>query len=278
MTEAEKNTVETPEPTLEEFVASMEASGDDEAGSDETQVDSEQPIEPEVEPEQMFDVNGEQVPISELIGGYMKGSDYTRKTQELAVKREEAESMRAAVDRFYESEPAPEWQPQPPAYGAEKPGLPEFATETERLLFEQNQKHEQALAALQNESKQRKQQEVLRSVDNTLFGFKDKHPDLADEQIVSISQVVRSKGLPYTQDSFDMVRKATMSPSEADVRKAAVAEYIAEQKALKTKSEQAALEPGNVPAADNAPPDIRNLSQETIDALAAEDFRQMMGG
>ena len=281
MSEAEQITVDAPEPTLEEFVADMTADGDDEAGSDGTLAvtEPEQVAEPEAEPdEQMFEVNGEQVPVSELIGGYMKGSDYTQKTQELAVKREEAESMRAAVDRFYESEPAPaEWQPQPPTGlpSGEPTSLPEFATETERMLFEQGQKQEQALAALQNESKQRKQQEVLQGIDRTLYGYKDSNPDLTDEQIVQISQTVRTRNYPYTQDSFDMVRKATMSPSQDDVGKAAVAEYIAEQKAEKAKGVQAALEPGSAPALSEEPPDIGNMTDEQRDALMLADIRNM---
>ena len=276
MTEATDTAAVPDEPTLEEFVAEMEADEVSEADSDETPTE-EQPAEPEAEPEQMFEVNGEQVPVSELIGGYMKGSDYTQKTQELATRREEAESMRAALERFYETPAAPEWQPQPPTGGlpsGEPTSLPEFATDAEKQLFEKQRQTEQALVALQTESKQRKQREVLQEVDNTLYGYKGSHPDLTDEQIVQISQTVRTRGYPYTQDSFDMVRMATMAPSADDIKKQAVADYITEQKANKVKSEQAALEPGNAPATSEPPPNISNMTPEQVDALMLADFKQ----
>jgi len=276
MTEATDTAAAPDELTLEEFVADMDADEVSEADSDETPAE-EQPAEPEAEPEQMFDVNGEQVPVSELIGGYMKGADYTQKTQELATKREEAESMRATLERFYETPAVPEWQPQPPKGGlpsGEPTSLPEFATDAERQLFEKQQQTEQALSALQAESKQRQYREALQDVDKTFFGFKDSNPDLTDEQLVHISQTVRTRGYPYTQDSFDMVRKATMAPSADDIKKQAVADYIAEQKANKAKSEQAALEPGNAPATSEPPPNISNMTQEQVDALMLEDFKQ----
>jgi len=281
MTEANETTADTDEQSLEDFVAEMNADEDSEAESEGTQAEPEQPTEADAEPEQTFEVNGEQVPVSELIGGYMKGSDYTQKTQELALKREEADMMKAAVDRFYENPAVPEWQPPMP--GAVVPSgsptsPPEFATDFERTLYEQNQGTQQAIAALQAENKQRKQKDVLQSVDNTLYGYKDAHPDLSEEQIVQISQTVRSRNYPYTQDSFDMVRKATMAPSADDIKKQAVEDYIAEQKVNKVKSEAAALEPGSAPAMSDPPPDIGNMSEEQVDALMAAEFRQQSGG
>jgi hypothetical protein len=276
MTEAlEPTAEETAEPTLEEFVAEMSADADSEA--DEAGTPTEQPAEPEAEPVQTFEVNGEQVTIDELRNGYMRTRDYTQKTQEVARAREEAAAMKDALDRFYAEPANPEWEPALPGTRSTS-DVPEFVTDAERVLYERTQKTEQQITALIADKQRREKQEVLQSVDNTLYGFKDKNPDLTDDQIIQISQTVRQRGYPYTRDSFDMVRKATMAPSPDEIRKQAVAEYIASQKALKTKGEMAALEPGNVPAADNAPPDIRNLSQEQIDALAAEDFRQMMGG
>jgi hypothetical protein len=277
MSEAQEPTAEeTTEPTLEEFVADMDAEVVSEATEDEAPVE-EQPAEAESEPVQTFDVNGEQVTIDELQKGYMRTSDYTKKTQEVARAREEAEAMREALNRFYEEPVTPGWEPEPPGM---KPAYdtPEFVTDAERILYEKTQKMEQAVAALAADKHRREKQEALQNVDNTLFGYQKDNPDLTDEQIVQISRTVRQRGYPYTQDSFDMVRKATMAPSVEEIRKQAVADYIEQQKALKAKSEQAALEPGNVPAADEPPPDIRTLSQEQIDALATEEFRQMMGG
>jgi hypothetical protein len=275
MTEAMDKAAEAAEPTLEEFVASMEAEAEGEAESSETPV--EQPADTEAEQVQTFEVQGEQVTIDELMKGYMRTKDYTQKTQEVARKREEAEAMKEALNRFYSEPAAPGWEPTPPGAHAE-PGMPEFVSDAERILYEKTQKVEQTLAALQAENNRRKQQEVLQSIDNTLYGYAESNPDLGEEQIVQISRTVREEGYPYTKKSFDTVRKAMFAPSVDDIRKQAIADYIAEQKALKAKEQAAVLEPGNVPAASDPPPDIRNMTQEQIDALAAEEFRQMMGG
>jgi len=47
--------------------------------------DSSQPVP---EPEQQFDIGGEQVPLSQLRDGYLRQSDYTRKTQEISQQRD----------------------------------------------------------------------------------------------------------------------------------------------------------------------------------------------
>lgn len=49
-------------------------------------------IQPPKEETQLFEVNGEQVSQDELIKGYMRQSDYTRKTQALAQERKSVES------------------------------------------------------------------------------------------------------------------------------------------------------------------------------------------
>ncbi|MGH0331029.1 hypothetical protein [Sinorhizobium meliloti] len=53
----------------------------EEPASDETDVET-----PDTE-EQFFEINGEQVPLSEIRASYLRQADYTRKTQELAEQR-----------------------------------------------------------------------------------------------------------------------------------------------------------------------------------------------
>lgn len=54
------------------------------------------------------EVNGEQVPLDELKQGYMRQSDYTRKTQELSNLRKEVESEKTSIVR--NAEPSNEVQ------------------------------------------------------------------------------------------------------------------------------------------------------------------------
>jgi len=282
--EAQDNAAEAAEPTLEEFVASeLEAEQDSEAQDEGTLADhDEQPDAGDEsdapEPEQTFEVQGEQVTIDELTKGYLRQQDYTKKTQEVARAREEAESIKAALERFYSEPAAPEWQPergQPQP--SEQGDIPEFATEAERRLWEKTQMLEKQTAELTQSYKRKQAQEQMQAIERTFDGFVEAHPDMPEQQIIEISRTVRERGLPYTPASFDLVSRAIAQPSIEEVRKAAVAEYIERQKVEKRKAEEAALEPGNAPAHDEPPPDIRKLPQETIDALMAQEFRNLGG-
>jgi len=66
-----------------------------------TQVELSQTDQTEMESGQAntIEVNGEQVPIDELKAGYMRNSDYTRKTQELSKQRKELESEKTRYVR-----------------------------------------------------------------------------------------------------------------------------------------------------------------------------------
>lgn len=272
MTEAEKNdTAEAPELTTEEFVAEIMAEGDGEAETVETPVE-EQPAEAE----QTFEVQGEQITIDELKSGYMKGADYTQKTQELARAREEAESIKAAVNDFYEQPGSPEWQPEPPTPGTDGE-MPEFVTPLEKELWEKNKAIEQKVESIAKYQEMQAKQSRVEAVNQTLDGFMSAHPDINEAKVVEISRTVRTRGMPYTKDSFELIAKAVAAPSLEEVKAAAVAEYKAEQKAIEERGKNAALEPGTAPAHTDAPPDINSLSEAEVDALMAEEFRRQGG-
>lgn len=54
--------------------------------------------------EQVFEINGEKVTLQELQAGYMRQSDYTRKTQELAKERETLQSKSDAGESLTDDE------------------------------------------------------------------------------------------------------------------------------------------------------------------------------
>ena len=83
--------------------------------------------------------------------------------------------------------------------------------------------------------------------------------------------------MPYTQESFDIVHKASTVPDMEAARKQWEADYIARQKAEKAKAEAAALEPGNAPAHADGPIDINSLSEKERDALMANDIANWGG-
>lgn len=91
----------TPEPVVTEpadVEASTEPAETDEVESEATDENAETPPE---EPNQIFrtKVNGEEVEVTldELLKGYSRTSDYTRKTQEIAAQRKAQEAEFAAV-------------------------------------------------------------------------------------------------------------------------------------------------------------------------------------
>lgn len=74
-----------------------------------SQEQGEQPIVDSPQPEeQLIEVNGEKVPLSELQAGYMRQQDYTRKTQELAEKQRQ-------LARMPNGDPAPSQELDPQA-------------------------------------------------------------------------------------------------------------------------------------------------------------------
>ena len=89
-TEEEESTEETQDESLEE-------ESEEEAESEYEEEESEETDERAVEGEEFVyavNINGEehQVPLDELLKGYSRQSDYTRKTQELSEQRKEIEA------------------------------------------------------------------------------------------------------------------------------------------------------------------------------------------
>jgi len=93
-TEVEESTEETQDESLDEVSEELEEESEVEEDSDE---DSEEESEEEEEVEELYTVtvNGEQLEVTqdELIKGYSRQSDYTKKTQEIAEYRKQAEAV-----------------------------------------------------------------------------------------------------------------------------------------------------------------------------------------
>ena len=77
---------------------------------EETDGQAEKAPQTETEPEYEVTVDGEKVKVkqSELLSGYQRQADYTRKTQELAEQRRQVDAMMAALKVHQQTAPAPE--------------------------------------------------------------------------------------------------------------------------------------------------------------------------
>ena len=100
-TEEEESTEEIQDESLEEEDQELEASEYDEEGS-EDQTDDEEVEEPESDEPDLYSVtvDGEEheVTFDELLKGYSRQSDYTKKTQSLATERKEIEELKQSFE------------------------------------------------------------------------------------------------------------------------------------------------------------------------------------
>jgi len=96
--EAQPTEVEESQP--EEEDESFEEESEEEEEAEEAEEESEEPGEEEEEALYAVTVNGEEreVSLDELLSGYSRQSDYTRKTQELSSDRKEMESLKQKYD------------------------------------------------------------------------------------------------------------------------------------------------------------------------------------
>lgn len=97
--EAETSGAETNSETDAASIEDGDQEADETAGETETETEGTEGEKPEttVKDDVVVDVNGEKLPLSELKSGYMKTADYTRKTQEVANKRRDLETLSTRV-------------------------------------------------------------------------------------------------------------------------------------------------------------------------------------
>jgi hypothetical protein len=136
------------------------------------------PDEPEVDlfdldsvGDQFVTVGDERVKLSDLRNGYLRQSDYTRKTQELARQREEAQ-WGLTLQRAYEQNPALAIQILSSQMAQAQPTAVEQPPEDpiERRLWEQQQYIEQTLAPIQQSHAEQELQRIVGSLQTKYDG------------------------------------------------------------------------------------------------------------
>ncbi len=173
-------------------------------------------------------VQGEEVevPLRELRDGYMRQSDYTRKTQEIAELRAQAEwaqQVRAAFENdpvgtlraFEEAFGQPQEPASNPFEGIDDPELHPLINElqsTKAQLAEmrQWQARQEALAA--QAAEQRMVEDARRELDQA----KSKYPDL---DVTETLQLAASKGLPI-EDAYLLLRGRNAASGADEAAKA----------------------------------------------------------
>ena len=193
---------------------------------------------------------------SELVKGYMRTADYTRKTQEAARIKAEAEAIREAS--LYMQ---PTYRPTQPA----PTGEIEFATPTEKVLYDELQGLKGAVSGLEQQRDTQTRQQVFNQIDGAIKGFKEAHADLTDEQIAGVIRIANEEGTRPSAKAFERIYKAEYFDAKKE-RDSAVAAYV---KTLRDKK-KAAVAPSAEPAKPAEIPDVRTMSEEDIDKGMAE--------
>lgn len=125
------------------------------------QVDSNAGEQPDLDSQaETVEIDGEQVPIDELKAGYLRQSDYTRKTKELAAQREEVENAR---NQFVRNETPPQDDDLDPDVMAAAETLKKagFVTKQELEILEKKQTDERRLEQILDANPDLRSKEAL---------------------------------------------------------------------------------------------------------------------
>lgn len=144
-------------------------------------------------------VNGEDVTVThdELLSGYQRQSDYTRKTQEVA---REAERLRraAAIQEAFDRDPRAAMQALAEAYGVDV--APVVAADDELLdpVEKQVRTLEQQIAAMQREARQTQ-------IDRTLSQLRETYGDFDEDALFahSLKTGIKDLGAAFRDMTYD---------------------------------------------------------------------------
>jgi hypothetical protein len=203
-----------------------------------------------------------EVDESEVVNGYMRQSDYTRKTQELARLKAEAEAMREAM--AYYQKPV---EPVQPVY-QQPTGEFEPQTPTEQVLYNELQAIKGQVGTLAQARDNDTRQSVYDKMDGEIKAFKDAHKDLTDEQFgMVLDDLNRFKALP-SKEAFETIYKARFT-DEQKIRDSERKEYTR----VLLEKKKATLAPSTESGAPQPPPDVRQMSDGDRLAKMADSLR-----
>lgn len=203
-----------------------------------------------------------EVEDSELVNGYLRQQDYTRKTQELARQRAELDALREAMQYMQ-----PELS-QPPTYKPEQGEQADFATPMEKRLYEELQSLRGTVSGLQVQRENESRKQIHDKIKGAIDGFKTAHPDLTDEQITQVIKIANDEGTMASTRAFERIYKAEYLDINKE-REKAVADYV---KTLREKK-KAAVAPSKEPGkTTEEKPDVRTMTDDQIREAMMKDL------
>lgn len=221
----------------------------------------------------VVDLNGELVPVSELKGGGLRQADYTRKTQELAELRREAEQA-LTLQRSMQVNPQGtlQWLAQQNGLTiAEAQAMVDRQAEQDGWWDDEPQQSplEQRLAMIEQRFQA---EEAEKHVAQVFSGLKAKYGDDFNEQEVAQAAVARGiydpnlLELVYRDLAFEKITTArTQAQAEAQAKAQAEEQR---RRAAAQAAAQATGASGGAVGADAPPPPSRNLTVREAAELA----------
>jgi len=221
----------------------------------------------------VVDLNGEFIPVSELKGGGLRQADYTKKTQEVAELRREAETA-LTLQRALQANPQGTLQ-----WLAEQNGM-SLAQAQAAVDAAQDQDDwwddspsadplEQRLSAIEQ---WHQEQEAERQLNAVFGGLKAKYGDDFNEQ--EVARAATARGI-FDPNLLEMVYRDLAYEKITTARTQAQAQATAQAQAEEQRRRRAAAEAaaatgasGGAVGADAPPPPSRNLSVREAAELA----------
>lgn len=222
----------------------------------------------------VVDLNGELVPVSELKGGGLRQADYTRKTQELAEMRREAEQA-LTLQRSMQVNPQGTLQWLAQQHGltiAQAQAMVDQQADQDGWWDDEPQQLnplEQRLAQIEQRFQA---EEAEKHVTQVFGGLKAKYGDDFNEQ--EVAQAAVERGI-YDPNLLEMVYRDLAYEKITAGRQAAVTQAQAQAQAEEARRRAAAAQAaaatsasGGAVAADAPPPPSRNLTVREAAELA----------
>jgi hypothetical protein len=203
-----------------------------------------------------------EVDENELLSGYQLQAVSTKRFQEAARIKAEAEAMKEALS-FYQQPVAPVYQPyQAPT------GEIEFQTPTEKMLYDELQAVKGQVGSLASARDNDTRQSVFNKIDSELIGFREAHPELGEEQLTRIIQIANEDGTRPSKKAFERIFKAEFTDPQK-IKDEAIAEYV---KTLREKKKAAVAPSAEVGNAKPEPLDVRNMTDEQRHAAMLKEL------
>jgi len=238
------------EKTEEEKTEEVDDSGTpekkEEQPEEKEEVKEEEPEEPVVE------LDGEKIPVSEVKEwkqGYLRQQDYTKKTQALADARKAIEQeriqlqeLRMMFEQMFGQQPTAQTPPAGMSPYQQPYGVPQqppeeemqFATETEKRLYEELQQIKQAVGGLIQHQQVQVQKSALSYVENCINEFKAKHPNISEDEMAQVLERANNLGVMPSVDAFDTIYKGMLDIEK--IKQEAIKEYVEKELPKKQKA------------------------------------------